>query len=103
MKFLSDRWFSEYEETLKKEFSPEKTTTHESYRMLEVYRKCPDGKDRWMLTDIEKGILFEFSHGEGIMTAPRDPDFRLYADYETWIGALSGKDDISKDIVYGKI
>lgn len=103
MKFLSDRWFSEYEKTLREEFSAEKTTTRESYRMLELYRNCPDGKDRWMLTDIEKGIFFEFRHGEGMNTAPRDPDFRLYADYDTWIRVLSVKDDISKDIVSGKI
>lgn len=103
MKFLSEKWYAEYEKNLRKEFSAEKTTTHESVRMLELYRKCPDGKDRWMLIDIEKGLFNEFRYGEGKGTMPRDPDFRLYADYETWIRALSGKDDLTQDVLNGKI
>lgn len=103
MEFLSDAWFTGYKQVLEKEFSPENTTTKADGRFLELYRKCPDGKDTWILLDFEKGILTECVLGRNAEEMPHDVDFRLFADYQTWVRALSLKDDLSDDIVHGKI
>lgn len=103
MDFLSQEWLQAYKETLQQEFSPEKTTTKASAKVLELYRNAPGGKDIWMCIDWENGILQSFESGEDIKTAPRDPDFRLYGDYKTWVRMLSLKDNPTDDLMGGKM
>lgn len=103
MEFLSKEWLQDYGAALKEEFSPEKTTTKASAKVLELYRNTPSGKDIWVCLDWENGVLQSFDYGEDLKTAPRDPDFRLFGEYETWVRMLSLKDNPTDDIMSGKI
>lgn len=103
MDFLSQEWLESYGKALKEEFSPAKTTTKASAKVLELYRNTPSGKDIWVCFDWEKGVLQSFEYGEDIKTAPRDPDFRLYGEYKTWVRMLSLKDNPTDDLMNGNI
>lgn len=103
MDFLSQEWLESYGKALKEEFSAEKTTTKASAKVLELYRNAPGGKDIWVCLDWENGILQSFEHGIDLKTAPRDPDFRLFGEYKTWLRMLSLRDNPTDDLMNGNI
>lgn len=103
MKFLDDKWMAFYENTLRDQFSSEHTSTKASAKVLEIYRDVPEGGDIWLTIDWEEGILASFEHGTNADKVPRDADFRLEAEYKTWVRILSMKEDMTEDLMQGKL
>lgn len=103
MKFLDEKWFASYEKTLREKFDAAHTPTKASAKVLEIYKNVPGEGDVWMCIDWEEGVLVSFEHGKDPKKAPRDADFRLEGTYETWVRALSLKDDLTGDLMSGKM
>lgn len=102
MKFLDDTWFSQYEKTLRESFDEAHTPTKASAKVLEIYKNVPGEGDVWLSIDWEEGVLVDFSHGTDLKSMPRDADFRMEAEYETWLGILSRREDMTADLKTGR-
>jgi len=95
MKFLSNEWFDTFTAAAKSKFSkPGKL----DLSFCEVYRGCPDGTDKWLLINMESGIITDTSHGEG---APPAADYLGYGDYAGHVDICLGKVDPKKAVLAG--
>ena len=80
VKYLSPEWRDAAEERLRKNLTPDKMKNITS-SMSNIYKNCPDGKERYLFYKFEEGILAELSLGEG---EPPKAVFRITGDYETY-------------------
>lgn len=80
LKYLSPEWAEEARKRVKEELTSEKLNKISS-SMTNIYKNCPDGKDRYFFVKFENGELAEFDIGEG---DPPKGEFTITADYDTF-------------------
>jgi len=78
--YLSPEWVEEARKRLTERLTPEKMNRITS-SMTNIYKNCPDGKERYMYVAIENGNIATFEVGEG---EPPKAEFKIIADYETF-------------------
>ncbi|MBU2510956.1 SCP2 sterol-binding domain-containing protein [bacterium] len=78
--YLSAEWRDEAERRLKSQLSPEKMNSITS-SMSNIYLDCPDGTDKYLFFNFEKGELKELSIGTG---EPPKAEFKISGSYETF-------------------
>lgn len=78
--YLSPEWVEEGRKRVEAQLTPE-TLHHVTSSMINIYRNCPDGKERYFHVAFEDGKLTAFETGEG--EGPR-AEFRIIADYDTF-------------------
>lgn len=98
-KYLSPEWAEEVAKRLKENLTPEKMK-HITSSMLTVYTKCPDGKDRGVLYEIDNGVVTGVSLAEGEM--PR-AEFTIAADYEHFAMISRGELKARAALMSGKM
>lgn len=95
MEYLSEKWRRKYEDRLYKTFPKNNGYTSASGKIMFIFRN-KNNKDAFMSLDFEDGEFVEFLYGDDIKNAPRDADFKITADYSTWLLLLSLKKDMTK-------
>jgi putative sterol carrier protein len=75
--YLSEAWRSEAEKRLREALSPERMNRLTS-SMTNVYKKCPDGRERFLFLRFEEGRLAESAAGAG---AAPPAEFVISGDY----------------------
>ena len=80
VRYLSKEWRDEAERLLKTELTPEKMNRITS-SMSNIYKNCPDGKDRFFHVKFEDGSCTTISVGEG---APPEAEFVITGDYHVF-------------------
>ena len=85
--YLSPEWAEEGRRRVEAELTPE-TLHHVTSSMTNIYRNCPDGKDRYFHVAFENGSLTGFETGEG--EGPK-AEFRIIADYATFAQITRGE------------
>jgi len=78
--YLGPEWSVEAEKRLKEELSPERMNRITS-SMVNIYKNCPDGRDKYWLVRYENGELTGFEVGEG---DPPKAEFKIIGDYEVF-------------------
>ena len=99
VKYLSAEWCSEAERLLKADLSPEKMN-HLSSSMSNIYRNCPDGKERFFHVKFENGSLAAISVGEG---APPQAEFVITGDYDVFARISRSELGAQKALMTGKL
>lgn len=95
VKYLSPEWKQEMEKKLNEEFSSKGLV---STVFIQVMTDCPDGKQRWALTEIEKGKFVRYEIGEG---EPPKGEFAAIGAYATHRGCVTGELDGEQCLVSG--
>jgi putative sterol carrier protein len=80
LKYLSPEWAEEAQKRVKEELTPEKLKKISS-SMTNIYKNCPDGKDRYFHVKFENGEIAAFEIAEG---EPPAAEFKIIADYDTF-------------------
>jgi putative sterol carrier protein len=80
LKYLSPEWAEEAQKLLKEQLTPEKLHNVTS-SMTNIYKNCPDGKERYFFVGFTNGEVSGFEIGEG---EPPKAEFRIIADYDTF-------------------
>ena len=97
--YLSPEWRDEVERRLKAELPPERmnflTTS-----MVNIYRNCPDGTNKYVIYKLEEGEFTEVSVGEG---EPPRADFRITGSYEVFAQISRAELKAHKALMFGKL
>ena len=80
VKYLSGEWRAMAEKALREQTTPEKMK-HISTSMSNIYKNCPDGKERFLFVSLEEGAVADLQVGEG---EPPKAEFRITGDYEVF-------------------
>ena len=76
MKFLSNEWFDTMISNSKNAFSkPGKLTR----TYCEIFKDCPDGEDKWLILNLQNGMISTANHGTG---AAPDAEYVGIGKYE---------------------
>ncbi len=73
VEYLSADWRAMAEQALREQLTPDKMKDI-STSMSNIYRNCPDGKERFLFVALEKGLLADLQVGEG---DPPKAEFRI--------------------------
>ncbi len=103
VKYLSQEWRDDLEKRLKSELPPEKMNFLTS-SMLNMYRNCPDGKDRFLYFKYEKGGLAELSVGlAGEVKELPVAEFVITGDYEVFSKMSRAEMGSQRALMSGKL
>jgi putative sterol carrier protein len=97
--YLTPEWRDEAEKRLKAELNQEKMNRITS-SMSNIYHKCPDGKERYLLFRFADGVLAELRLGEG---EPPEAEFRISGDYDVFAKISRAELGAQKALMTGKL
>ncbi|HOO89391.1 MAG TPA: SCP2 sterol-binding domain-containing protein [Syntrophales bacterium] len=97
--YLSPQWRDEAERRLKADLSPERMN-HITSSMSNMYRNCPDGKERFLFFKYVDGNLTELLTGEG---EPPEAQFRITGSYEVFAKISRAELGSQKALMTGKL
>lgn len=80
VKYLSGEWHTMAEQALREQITPDKMKNI-STSMSNIYKNCPDGKERFLFVSLENGLVADFRVGEG---EPPKAEFRITGDYDVF-------------------
>lgn len=80
VRYLSAEWHALAEQALREQITPDKMKNI-STSMSNIYKNCPDGKERFLFVSLEKGLIADFQVGEG---KPPEAEFRITGDYDVF-------------------
>lgn len=96
-KFLSKEYETVLREKLMEEFSKPSNLT---CTFCQIIHGCPDGKDRYMIYGVDKGVANLFEIGEG---EPPAADYRVHGPYQVYADLVKGKQDGKVALVTKKL
>jgi putative sterol carrier protein len=99
VKYLSTEWRDEAMKLLTMELSPEKMNRITS-SMSNIYKNCPDGKERFFHVKFNEGSLAAVEVGEGI---PPEAEFVITGDYEVFARISRAELGAQKALMTGKL
>jgi hypothetical protein len=97
--YLSPAWRDEAQRRLNSELSPERMNFITS-SMSNIYRNCPDGRERYLFFRFEEGRFADLLLGEG---EPPPAEFRITGDYETFARISRAELGSQKALMTGKL
>ena len=80
VKYLSGEWHAMAGEALREQITPDKMKNITT-SMSNIYKNCPDGKERFLFVSLKDGAIADFQVGEG---DPPKAEFRITGDYEVF-------------------
>lgn len=78
--YLSPEWAEEALKRFQAELTPEKVH-HLTSSMANIYKNCPDGREKYLFVEFKDGNVTRLETGEG---EPPQGEFKIIADYETF-------------------
>jgi len=87
VQYLSQQWRDEAEKRLKTELPPERMNFVTS-SMSNLYKNCPDGKDRFLYFKFKEGRFEEMLVGDG---EPPKAEFVISGDYDVFAKITQGE------------
>jgi putative sterol carrier protein len=99
VKYLTQEWVDEAERLLRPELTPEKMN-HVTSSMSNIYRNCPDGKEKFFYIKFEDGNLVSVQVGEG---APPAAEFVITGDYDVFARISRAELGAQKALMTGKL
>ncbi len=97
--YLSPEWCEEVKARLAREISPEKMK-YITTSMTNVYRNCPDGRDKYLYFKCEDGVFTDVFVGDG---EPPKAEFVITGDYSTFASISQGKLKSQRALMGGKL
>jgi len=97
IQFLSKEYEAKMTELLKAEFSK---PSNLSCAFCQIIKGCPDGQDRWVLYGVDKGIMTNFSIGEGEAPAAQ---YRVRGPYKVYVDLIEGRLDGKTSLITKKL
>lgn len=97
--YLTPAWRDEAERRLTRELSPERMNFITS-SMSNIYRNCPDGRERYLFFRFKEGRFADLRLGEG---EPPAAEFRITGDYETFARISRAELGSQKALMTGKL
>jgi len=99
MTYLSNEWRDEAEKRIRAELSPERMNKITS-SMSNIYKNCPDGKERYLFFNFKDGELVDLSVGEG---EPPEAEYRITGDYDIFAQISRAELSSQKALMTGKL
>ncbi len=99
VKYLSPAWRDEAERRLSSELPPERMNLVTS-SMANIYKDCPDGKDRFMFFRFEEGRFADLVIDEG---QPPKAEFFITGKYDTFAKITRAELSAQKALMTGKL
>lgn len=97
IQFLSKEYEAKMSELLAAEFNK---PSNLSCSFCQIIKGCPDGQDKWMLYGVGKGIMTNFSLGEG--DAP-EAQYRVKGPYKVYVDLIQGRLDGKTSLITKKL
>jgi putative sterol carrier protein len=97
--YLSNEWRDEAEKRIRADLSPERMNKITS-SMSNIYKNCPDGKERYILFNFKDGELVDLLVGEG---EPPKAEYRITGDYDTFAQISRAELSSQKALMTGKL
>ncbi len=98
-KFLSDEWVSETAKVLKTSVTPAATDSA-TLSIAMTVQKCPDGKEKTLVFETDKGTLKTFKLAD---PAVAKTEFGITGDYATFQKVFKGQLDPTGAIMGGEL
>jgi len=99
LQYLSQEWRDEAERRLKAELPPERMNRVTS-SMSNIYKNCPDGRDRFMYFRFVDGSFAELIIDEG---EPPKAEFSITGNYETFAKITRAELGAQRAMMTGKL
>ncbi|MFW5770910.1 MAG: SCP2 sterol-binding domain-containing protein [Spirochaetota bacterium] len=99
MTYLSNEWRDEAEKRIRADLSPERMNKITS-SMSNIYKNCPDGKERYLFFNFNDGELVDLRVGEG---EPPEAEYRITGDYDTFARISRAELSSQKALMTGKL
>ena len=99
VQYLTPPWRDEAERRLTAELSPERMN-HITSSMSNIYKDCPDGRDRFLYFRFEEGRFAELILGEG---EPPKAEFKITGSYDTFARISRAELGSQKALMTGKL
>ncbi len=99
MTYLSNEWRDEAEKRIRADLSPERMNKITS-SMSNIYKNCPDGKERYLFFNFNDGELVDLLVGEG---EPPEAEYRITGDYDTFAQISRAELSSQKALMTGKL
>ena len=99
MTYLSNEWRDEAEKRIRADLSPERMNKITS-SMSNIYKNCPDGKERYLFFNFKDGELVDLLVGEG--EAPK-AEYRITGDYDIFAQISRAELSSQKALMTGKL
>lgn len=80
VQYLSREWRAMAEKALREQLTPDRMKNITT-SMSNIYKNCPDGKQRFLFVSLEEGAVADLQVGEG---EPPKAEFRITGDYEVF-------------------
>ncbi len=97
--YLSSEWAAEALRRLQSELTPDKMNKV-STSMTNIYKNCPDGKDRFFFVKAENGVVTAAETGEG---TPPKGEFTITGDYEIFARISRAEIGSQRALMTGKL
>jgi len=97
--YLSPEWRDEAEKRLSEQLPPERMNFITS-SMTNIYKNCPDGKERFLHFNFEKGKLKDLLVGEG---EPPKAEFLITGNYEIFAKVTTTELGSQRALMTGKL
>jgi putative sterol carrier protein len=97
--YLSPEWCAEAKRLIKEQLTPE-NMNNATTSLSNIYRHCPDGKERYLYIKFENGDPTVFEVGEGV--SPK-AEFKVSGDYETFAKISRAELVSQKALMTGKL
>lgn len=97
--YLSPEWAAEAQKRLGTELPPEKMNNITT-SMSNIYRNCPDRKDRYFFVQAENGVVTKVEVGDG---EPPKAEFMITGDYDTFAKISSAQMSSQRALMTGKL
>jgi len=99
VQYLSAEWHTMAEQALREQITTEQMKGI-STSMSNIYKNCPDGKDRFLFVSLENGLIADFQVGEG---EPPKAEFRITGDYDVFSRITRAELGAHTALVTGKL
>ncbi|MEW5736622.1 MAG: SCP2 sterol-binding domain-containing protein [Thermodesulfobacteriota bacterium] len=99
VRYLSPEWVAEAESNIRARITPDQMKNL-TVSMSNIYRKCPDGQERYLFFGFTEGALTELTVGTG--EAP-SAEFVITGDYEVFARISRAELGSQKALMTGKL
>ncbi|HOM30188.1 MAG TPA: SCP2 sterol-binding domain-containing protein [Deltaproteobacteria bacterium] len=97
--YLSEEWAAEALRRINEELSPERMN-NVTTSMSNIYKNCPDGKERYLFIQAEDGRVTRLVVGQG---EPPKAEFTITGDYEVFASISRAELGSQRALMTGKL
>ena len=98
-KYLSPEWCAEAKKLLNEQLNPERMN-YATASLSNIYKNCPDGKDRYLYISFDHGAIAAFEVGSD---TPPEAEFKITGNYDVFAQISRAELNSQKALMTGQL